>query len=288
MSDDWRMRSQAPYRYSDPSLDGSLRITERRGSLPASVCALCYPPSNASQHPFEPDDRSINSGTDTDGAHTSKSNRRRYACGHPEHRSRVDANKALRGLIRKVPWWKTWRLEIIGSILSIAFMTTAIMILWVINDKPRSFWAIRRITPNTFLSLFVTMSKSMMLLTVAEGISQLKWTYFQKSERRLADFQVFDDASRGPLGALKVFWSLKARTLLATIGALLILLALAMDPFAQQVLSFPMRTVEDNSMSASIGSGYAYEGPAFGTDDTHAEGKTIFCAFSHRADTHRV
>ena len=53
--------------------------------------------------------------------------------------------------------------------------------------------------------------------------------------------QVFDEASRGPLGALKLLFSRQVLSL-GSLGALIILLSLAMDPFFQQLVSYPLES----------------------------------------------
>lgn len=59
--------------------------------------------------------------------------------------------------------------------------------------------------------------------------------------------QSFDDASRGPLGSVAFFW--KGRKygtlgLLTYVGCVLTIAAVALDPFAQQVISFPSKQTE--------------------------------------------
>lgn len=59
--------------------------------------------------------------------------------------------------------------------------------------------------------------------------------------------QSFDDASRGPLGSVTFFW--KGRKygtlgLLTYVGCVLTIAAVALDPFAQQVISFPSKQTE--------------------------------------------
>lgn len=79
-----------------------------------------------------------------------------------------------------------------------------------------------------------------MLLATTESIGQAKWLLFRKQSRNLADFKTIDEASRGPWGAFQLlyrFWD--GRTLLASAGAFIVLASLAVDPFVQQVLSYP-------------------------------------------------
>ena len=79
-----------------------------------------------------------------------------------------------------------------------------------------------------------------MLLAATESIGQAKWLLFRKQSRNLADFKTIDEASRGPWGAFQLlyrFWD--GRTILASAGAFIVLVSLAVDPFTQQILSYP-------------------------------------------------
>lgn len=66
--------------------------------------------------------------------------------------------------------------------------------------------------------------------------------------------QLFDDASKGPWGAVKLLWccGLRGIAIIASLGAVITLLTLAMDPFAQQILTFPSRLVPDLANNASV------------------------------------
>ena len=82
--------------------------------------------------------------------------------------------------------------------------------------------------------------KTSMLLAVTESIGQAKWLLFRKQNRNLADFKTIDEASRGPWGAFQLlyrFWD--GRTILASAGASIVLVSLVVDPFTQQILSYP-------------------------------------------------
>jgi len=48
----------------------------------------------------------------------------------------------------------------------------------------------------------------------------------------------YDSASRGPLGALKLLWQLGLRHPLSSCGALITILMLVIDPFAQQIIHY--------------------------------------------------
>lgn len=85
-----------------------------------------------------------------------------------------------------------------------------------------------------------------------------RWIYFQQRAHSLLDLQIFDDASRGPMGALKLIWAVRLQALVAVIGAIIIVLTLAMDPFTQQILSFPTALTNLTNSTAEIGSTQGY------------------------------
>lgn len=97
------------------------------------------------------------------------------------------------------------------------------------------------ITLNAIIATLATTSRSMLMFAVAATVSQLKWCWYQ-DKRRLQDLQIFDDASRGPWGAVVLLCSQPAISL-ASLGALITVLALAFDPFVQLILSYPSRAV---------------------------------------------
>lgn len=65
------------------------------------------------------------------------------------------------------------------------------------------------------------------------------------------DLQIFDDASRGPLGALSLILRIRWGAMLASLGALLTILALAQDAFYQQIYStYSSRTEQFEDMAS--------------------------------------
>jgi hypothetical protein len=129
-------------------------------------------------------------------------------------------------------WW--W--EVYATLLAVASTAAIIAVLISVNAKPLEWWPLP-IQPNSLVAVFSTIAKSALLIPVAECLSQLKWHYFEKP-RALSQMQVFDDASRGPWGALKLLWTTKLAAPLASVGAFVMLLMLAFEPFTQQVIHF--------------------------------------------------
>jgi Protein of unknown function (DUF3176) len=175
-----------------------------------------------------------------------------------EHdRDNVESKPPLQSRRIKESWFLAWRWELFAAVFSISCMAAVVVILAIVQDKPLSHWTFQ-IQPNSMVSVFSTLSNFALLLGVAEGLGQLKWLYFQKKRHRLFDLQVFDDASRGPLGSLRLLWMLKLQITLASVGAIVTIVSLAMDPFTQQVLSYDVVTINTTNSSVSLPAAKAY------------------------------
>ncbi|KAH9864233.1 hypothetical protein J1614_010167 [Plenodomus biglobosus] len=80
-----------------------------------------------------------------------------------------------------------------------------------------------------------------LILPISEALGQLKWTWFHGENSRDAfDFEIFDKASRGAWGSFLLLCRTKGRSL-AALGALLMLLLMAIDTFFQQMTDLPER-----------------------------------------------
>ena len=143
-----------------------------------------------------------------------------------------------------------WWLEFLSCIIIIVTFTGLITILHNYQDLPLPDWP-RGLTLNTILSLFGVIFKSPILLIAAEGIGQLKWSWLAR-RRPLSDLSIYDEASRGPWGATKMLWKIRGRHILGSLGALITVLALGIDPFTQAVVSYYGCSVKDTTKSSSI------------------------------------
>jgi hypothetical protein len=65
------------------------------------------------------------------------------------------------------------------------------------------------LTLNTVIAVLSTAAKANLLVVVANCVGQWKWILFAGSPRRLLDFERLDQASRGPLGGLKLLFNAK-------------------------------------------------------------------------------
>jgi Protein of unknown function (DUF3176) len=131
-----------------------------------------------------------------------------------------------------------WLWEVLTIIVSVICMAAIITILLAYHRRPVQSLP-SGITLNAIVSFLATVSKAAMLVSVASCISQLKWHWFDQ-RRRLADFGMFDECSRGPWGSF-LFLLRKNLPLLAAFGAVITIIAIGLDPFIQQIISYPTR-----------------------------------------------
>ena len=112
-------------------------------------------------------------------------------------------------IVRLIQDW--WLNELLGLVLSVLAFTAIIIVLRLFEDRALPDWPYN-ISLNTFLALFITVATTGLMIAVSEGLSQLKWIWFMHIKRPLADFQEYDDASRGGIvSGFKLLWSLKGR-----------------------------------------------------------------------------
>lgn len=160
--------------------------------------------------------------------------------------SATSRHKFCPGQIIRLGWWGE-----IGSILLGVICTVFIFAILVTMDgKPMSKWHLP-IQPNSLIAVFSTLAKSSLLYPIAECIGQLKWTYFERP-RPLDRMEVFDGATRGPWGSLIFLWKTKATMLLASLGALITVILLAFEPFAQQAVGFSTHLAPLNNITGSV------------------------------------
>ncbi|ORY17447.1 hypothetical protein BCR34DRAFT_621887 [Clohesyomyces aquaticus] len=153
-----------------------------------------------------------------------------------------------------------WLLEIISWIISAICMGAIVVVLFVLKDKRLPRLPLD-ITLNAFVAVLARIASAALVFPTSEALGQLKWSWFQGDSKKMWDFEIFDNASRGPWGSFLLLIRTKFKTL-AALGAAVILLSLALDPFFQQVVEFPGHwTLQGNG---SIPRVLRY-GPRYGT-----------------------
>jgi hypothetical protein len=157
---------------------------------------------------------------------------------------------------------KRWLLELVSWLFSAVCMAAVVGVLVGLQDKPLSKWWLAEktgLTLNTYISILSKMAGAALILPVSEALGQLKWSWFLEHSKQMWDFEIFDNASRGPWGSLLLLIRTKGRAL-AAVGAMIMLCSLALDPFFQQVVDFPDRWALQNA-SSSIPRAATYNPP---------------------------
>ncbi|KAE8153169.1 hypothetical protein BDV25DRAFT_127495 [Aspergillus avenaceus] len=113
------------------------------------------------------------------------------------------------------------------------------LILSRVDGRPQPAWK------------HVTISKGSILYVISEALGQLKWVWFAQRTRPLSNLREFDWASRGFYGSGELMWRLRFRHF-AVWGAMAMILALAFDPFAQNLIHYYQNMVVDPSQRALL------------------------------------
>ncbi|KAJ4138380.1 hypothetical protein NW768_002204 [Fusarium equiseti] len=133
----------------------------------------------------------------------------------------------------KVSPVRYWSWEIVSLVFALALLIATIAIPAHYNDKVLKRWPYD-ISLNTIIAILSTFMRASMMLVVAELVGQMGWQSLQKP-RPVSDLHHFDNASRGILGAFKLFWNVPPR-LASIIAAIVIILSPAIAPFSQQAV----------------------------------------------------
>ncbi|KAF7510845.1 hypothetical protein GJ744_005945 [Endocarpon pusillum] len=145
---------------------------------------------------------------------------------------------------------RNWWMEIGACLICIVALLAITATLYPHRHKPLPQWPYS-ITVNSLVAIYAVVLKAAILLVTAEGLSQLKWTWF-KCGRPLEDFVKYDQASRGPLGAVNLLWRLRAQHPLSSCGALITIIVVAIDPFAQQIVRYYVCSVAVDGVQAAV------------------------------------
>lgn len=180
--------------------------------------------------------------------------------------------------------FRDWQWEFGASAFSLGCFAAAVGVLAKYEHRSLASWDfVLNISLNTLVAVLSTLSRTALLVPVASCISQLKWIHLVSSPRPLHDVQVFDDASRGPWGSLELIWRLHIKSKLATWGSLITILTLAMGPFAQQLLSYPSRTLV--SGGAKFYTSHVYDS-AYGESRGYRAQTGLISKYAHLKGVH--
>ncbi|RAH47416.1 DUF3176 domain-containing protein [Aspergillus brunneoviolaceus CBS 621.78] len=145
------------------------------------------------------------------------------------------------------PWGAGWVFEIVSCVIAVGALVAIIVVLHTYDGKPMPDWPYG-ITLNALVSLLVTVMKAAMVYPITEGLSQLKWSWFNR-QNKLNDLAVLDAASRGAVNAVFVLFRFLPRHLV-TVGCFILVVAAAIAPFVQQVLSITSQPIHSPGQSS--------------------------------------
>lgn len=124
-----------------------------------------------------------------------------------------------------------WKSEIAATIISVVFLLALVGTLLHLNHNPLPGWSL-----NSLISLYSVIFKSCMVYVVASAIAQRQWAWFKK-ERLLHDVVLYDEA-QDFLGAIRWLFLKRFSEPLTALGAMIILVAVLIDPFIQQLIQY--------------------------------------------------
>lgn len=135
----------------------------------------------------------------------------------------------------------TWALEYVSIVACILCVVSIAIILLQIEGKVLSTWPLP-IRPNALIAIFSVLLQGTMAYNITQSISQLKWLYFHHDSHQTIDMQLFEDASRGPWGSLLFVWHFRKRkSILVSMLCFTTIVASAVGPFTQQIITYPPR-----------------------------------------------
>ena len=148
----------------------------------------------------------------------------------------------------------SWTFELLSMLVSVVLLVTLIIYLQKWDDRPIAAFN-SNITLNTLTLVLSLCSKLFMMMPLSSSIGQLRWVRAEQGTT-LKSFYILDQASRGPLGAIRAMFS--KFTYAGAIGSLIVALTLAFEAFAQQAIS----TKSPNQANILVGEGLPFDNPA--------------------------
>jgi hypothetical protein len=125
-----------------------------------------------------------------------------------------DQSQLPRAKWKNKEYWWPW--EWLCELLAVGSLAAMVVLLMFYHGKPQAEWRQSCFTLNGLVAFLATLTKTGLIIPVSAAIGQRKWLRFlptkegQQNARRLGDFEMFDEASRGSIGSAKLIFSLNA------------------------------------------------------------------------------
>jgi hypothetical protein len=154
----------------------------------------------------------------------------------PPPKKHADLNmSSLPHITRPLDHVRVWAWEILACILALMMAAAVLITIYPHAGHPLPQWPYG-ITINGLLSTYSIVLRGCLAYVLTSCIGQLQWTWFSRNARPLYDAVLYDNAGRGPWGSIKWLWKHHIRQPLTTLGALLTILSLGIDPIIQQLV----------------------------------------------------
>lgn len=148
------------------------------------------------------------------------------------------------------PIHRDWWTEIVSFTIAASCTFASVVILLCMQNRSMQHWKLR-IQPNTLVAFLATLTRAALIYPLGECIGHLKWVDFEHP-RALSSINTFDEASRGPLGAIQLLLQMPSFSPLASCAAALTVLLLLFQPFLQQTIQMSSRTAVLGNETAYI------------------------------------
>ncbi|KAK8043992.1 hypothetical protein PG993_004016 [Apiospora rasikravindrae] len=147
---------------------------------------------------------------------------------------------------RSDSWWYT---EFAWLLIGFLGLVGVLAVLGLYDTKPAPRWPLG-ITINSLVALLTSLSRLAFMVPLVQGMSQLKWVWFSSKPRPLSDFQLYDEASRGAWGGVKILFKLKG--FLGSLAALVTLSGILTSTLTQQALQFQSTLAISQNQTAQV------------------------------------
>lgn len=137
-----------------------------------------------------------------------------------------------------------WKWEIAACWLFLVAIFAILATLYPHQGRPQPNWPYD-ISINALLSVYSAVFQACLAYVVSSGVGQLQWRWYGQ-ERPLFDLVRYDAAGRGPLGSLRWLGTNHLRQPLTTLGAIITIITIAIDPFIQQLVAYDGCSVPQN------------------------------------------
>ncbi|KAJ8129133.1 hypothetical protein O1611_g4497 [Lasiodiplodia mahajangana] len=127
-----------------------------------------------------------------------------------------------------------WIWELASWLLSTVFLASVIVTLSLHQNQPLPEWPFG-ITINALISILSSLSSSALIVVISSIMEQGGWVALLSAKRPLLQLELYDAASRGPLGSFSFL--LQTRLSRVSVGPLIIIASLTTGPFIQQITS---------------------------------------------------